>query len=243
MLSLVNHLKSNYNFLFLALAFIANLFMVANVDSMPVKLFRSEGGHMVPAGTGAVVERGNFVLTTAHLITKNMAECGASVKDQLCELDKIGAVFLSQKVKCNLQNTNINFVDGAILVPNGYFQCETLDPGINPVKICRNISCLDDTYTFSAETGFKEDVLKYLSNRSFRKGDSGSVIATKANNDAIGVFYGHGNTEISRNGYPTSFFFMLDNYPGLLGVIRTSVGKTTVKRMLPPGCKEFKEEI
>lgn len=225
---------------YLYLLFVVMFFCSALAGlSQPLRLYRYEGNKIVPSGSGAVVGRGNYILTAGHLITKHLAEKGASIQEQLCELDKIGAVFLSQKIKCKADNINITYIDGAILVPNTYFWSEVLDPGINPVNICKTISCLDDAYTYSSRTGFKEDVVKYYSNRSFRKGDSGSVIATKATNEAIGVYYGHGTTQMASGGYPTGFFFMLDNKPGMAAIIRSGVGKTTIKRMLPANCQEF----
>jgi hypothetical protein len=187
----------------------------------------------------AVVAGGKFVLTTAHLLTHSMAKEEISPQVQLEELNKIGAIFLSQKVNCKSQEHGFNFIDGAILVPMGYFECHVLDAGINPVRICNNVNCFDDTYTFSSRTGFKENVLSYLGIRSFQKGDSGSVVATKAYNDAVAVFYGHGTIEIAKNGYPTSYFFMLDNHPGLSAISRTAVGKTQIKRAFPQDCKAF----
>jgi hypothetical protein len=209
------------------------------VSALPVKLFRKEGYELKPAGSGAIVVGGKHVLTTAHILTNAMAKRGVSLDEQYRELKQLGAIFMSQTIECKHAEHGHKYLDGAVLVPMGYFECQILDYGINPVKICNHVNCFDDAYTYSSKTGFKEDLMKYLGIRSFQKGDSGSVVATKSNNDAVAVVYGHGNTEIAKNEYPTSYLFMLDNNPGLAAIVRVAVGKTEIKRAFPKGCKTY----
>jgi len=212
-----------------------------NALSKPLKLYYRFSDQYIPVGSGSLVGKSGHILTVAHLITKKRAKEGCSIKEQLKEISDRGGIFLSSKIICTNPDTNREFVDGAILIPLKAFQWEVIDPYIEAISIPKCRDCLDNSYLFGSKSGFKSNIIKHLSNKSLRPGDSGSVIVNNANNEALAVFYGHGSTIINKQeGYPTSYFFTLDKkQEGLIAVIRTMPGKVELRSIIPPGCKRY----
>lgn len=205
----------------------------------PLKLYYKFDNEFKPVGSGSLIGQRSHILTAAHLISKTRAKEGCDLKAQIAEIEKLGAIFLSPKIVCKNPDTNNQFVDGAILIPISSIRAEILDLNIPPAKITKDQDCLDDAYLYASKSGLKNNLIQHLSNRTLRRGDSGSVIVNKTNNEAIAVFYGHGNTVIHGEGYPTSYFFPLDGKEGLVSIVRVMPGQVTVKRLIPPGCKAY----
>lgn len=192
-------------------------------------------------GSGSLIGKTDYILTAAHLITHRRANENCSIDQQIAELNKQRAVFLSPKIICTDSKTKKEFIDAAIFIPQKAFYAEILDSTIPALFIDKDKFCLDNTAFYGKTTGKHENAIFYFGNFSTQAGDSGSVIYNKQTFQAIGAIYGHGDTFVGNEGFLTSYFFPIDGKPGLIQIIRFSPDQIEIRRGFPKSCKAYQE--
>jgi hypothetical protein len=228
-------------FILTILAIGTALILCEKVQSTPLKLFYEfTKGKPQAVGSGSRVAKTGYVLTTAHILTLKFAEKKCSTEEQIKKLKEHRVIYLSPKMIC--KNKEVSYIDAAVLLPESMFKVEVLDSSKHPVSLGQDADCLDESYLISAKTGGKHNLVKFLNYSSLRSGDSGAVAVHSKTNEAVAVYWGHGNKTLDGDGYPVSYFFPLDMKPGLMASIRLLPGKVKSIRQYPKGCKEYNPE-
>ncbi len=225
----------------LILILLLSILNYSAVFPQPLRLYYQFDQKYSQVGSGSLIGKTDYILTAAHLITNRRANQNCSVIEQIAELNKKRAVFLSPKIICTDSQTKKDYIDAVIFIPQKAFYAEILDTTISPLFIDKDKFCLDNTAFYGQTTGKHDNAIFYFNNFSTQTGDSGSVIFNKQTHQAIGVIYGHGDTFIGNEGFPTNYFFPIDGKPGLIQIIRFSPDQIEIRRGFPKSCKAYQE--